>query len=102
MAGGGVLRNAFVQRFCDALAIAGTLQFALIGRAADERNFSKNRRHGSSGQDDVRSLLYSAVAHALTLRGQRTMHGLLHCDGKAARLLHLFANIDVRPVDVFR
>jgi hypothetical protein len=51
-----ILRDALVQRVCDALAIGRLEQFAGVVGIGEERDFGKDRRHVGTDENDQGSL----------------------------------------------
>ena len=62
MRAGCIVRDAFVQRLGDLLAVAVAAEFLLIGGTAYEGNFRQNSGHRCLGENYVRGFFHAAVA----------------------------------------
>src|SRR5262249_54835948 len=64
----GIAGYTAIERFCNALAVLGGTQLALVGGIAHERDLRKDRGHIGADEHDEGSLLYPAIFHSGTLR----------------------------------
>src|SRR5215813_564338 len=62
--GSGVAGDAAVEGFGDLLAVSVATEFLLIFRAGHERDFRKNPRHCTFGENDESGFFDAAVAQA--------------------------------------